>query len=98
MGPVLSDVFINDLDEGWSEPSVSLKMIRLGRMFGLLEGRKALWRDLDCMSEHADAICMRFNKAKSQVLPLSHSNPCSSTAWGRVAGKMVSGKGPGDAL
>lgn len=41
----------------------------------LLESRKSLQRELDRLNKWAEANCMRYNKAKSQVLPLDHNNP-----------------------
>ncbi|RMC07423.1 hypothetical protein DUI87_16888 [Hirundo rustica rustica] len=79
LGPALSNIFIDNMDEGIeSFISKLADDTKLGACVDLLEGRRALQRNLEWLDGWAESNKMKFNKSYT----LATITPCTVIGWG----------------
>ncbi|PKU36136.1 rna-directed dna polymerase from mobile element jockey- hypothetical protein [Limosa lapponica baueri] len=77
VGPILFNIFINDLDDeaGWCTLSMLADDSKLGGVAHMPVGYDAMQRDLNRLKKWAGRNLIKFNKENCKILYLERSNP-----------------------
>ncbi|RMC14170.1 hypothetical protein DUI87_09260 [Hirundo rustica rustica] len=97
LGPILFSISTGDLDEGIECPSVSSQTTPREWQHCLLEGRRLCKRTWTGWINGPRPVLRGSTRLPARSCTWVTTSPGSATGWGRAAGKLPRGKGPGRA-